>query len=235
MIELVADNSVNKRSQTQAQYSMYMYNARTMVPHAVKRGCDTAPAAVTHAAEQHHHMPAAHGNGSDDGDGDGGGGGGDGDGGAAATDNNTGGALNLRHSSTKHVHSPLPGIAIGDQDGSGIVTPIAKATATKSDRDRDGGQDNDGVGEHYIAVQRRDGAGAPPPPPPSVCELFLDADQTFLDQWGGDHSTYTLSQRVHRATLKMIDIIYQVDGTFRVLILFFEPHCFFFFVCFSLL
>jgi hypothetical protein len=44
-----------------------------------------------------------------------------------------------------------------------------------------------------------------------VCEIFLDADKSFFDHWGGSG---TLAARLHRTTLKMIDIIYQVDGIY---------------------
>ena len=46
----------------------------------------------------------------------------------------------------------------------------------------------------------------------TVCEVFLDADRSFLKQWGGEG---TYPQRATRATLKMIDIIYQVDGIYQ--------------------
>eukprot|EP00056_Hartaetosiga_gracilis_P007529 m.109431 g.109431 ORF g.109431 m.109431 type:complete len:1576 (-) comp12732_c0_seq1:1642-6369(-) len=49
-------------------------------------------------------------------------------------------------------------------------------------------------------------------PSHTVCPLFLDADKSFLDAWGGEG---TLKQRKLRVVAKMIDIIFQADGIYQ--------------------
>lgn len=60
--------------------------------------------------------------------------------------------------------------------------------------------------QHRTVRRRRNSAE-------TVCRVFLDADESFLEYWGGPTADPT-EERVARATLKMIEIIYQVDGIY---------------------
>eukprot|EP00043_Microstomoeca_roanoka_P012706 m.123267 g.123267 ORF g.123267 m.123267 type:complete len:1065 (-) comp15566_c1_seq1:230-3424(-) len=44
------------------------------------------------------------------------------------------------------------------------------------------------------------------------CAIFLDADKSFLEAWGGSGS---LEERKQRAILQMVDILFQVDGIYQ--------------------
>ena len=49
-------------------------------------------------------------------------------------------------------------------------------------------------------------------PTHTSCPVFLDADARFLAAWGGDGS---LAERRRTAALKMIDVLFQVDGLYQ--------------------
>lgn len=72
-------------------------------------------------------------------------------------------------------------------------------------------QEWEGDGSSASATLGRERRGPPLSLEHTRCSLFLDAEANFFQQWGG---VGTMSERVTATIIKMVDIIYQVDGVY---------------------